>query len=118
MSKKTHGGVGNVVSVTERAATRIAELIKTEGNEKLMLRLQVSGGGCAGFSYGFSLDSIVNNDDQIFERHGIKVIIDNASLGFLSGSEIDFVEDLMGSSFQVHNPNVSSTCGCGISFST
>lgn len=105
------------VTVSENAAKRIAQLIAMEGDQDLMLRLSVSGGGCSGFQYGFSFDKSAQQDDHLFERNGVKVIIDDTSLDLLSGSEIDFVEDLVGASFQVKNPNAASSCGCGSSFS-
>jgi len=105
------------VTVSENAAKRIAQLIAMEGDQALMLRLSVSGGGCSGFQYGFSFDKSTQQDDHFFERNGVKVVIDDTSLDLLSGSEIDFVEDLVGASFQVKNPNASSSCGCGSSFS-
>jgi iron-sulfur cluster insertion protein len=82
-----------------------------------MLRLAVSGGGCSGFQYGFSFDDARNEDDRVFERDGVKLVVDDTSLDLLVGAEVDFVEDLVGSSFQVRNPNASSSCGCGSSFS-
>ena len=82
-----------------------------------MLRLAVSGGGCSGFQYGFSFDDARNEDDRVFERDGVKLVVDETSLDLLVGAEVDFVEDLVGSSFQVRNPNASSSCGCGSSFS-
>ena len=105
------------LGITESAARRIAHLIEDEGNAALMLRLAVSGGGCNGFQYGFSLDDQQNGDDLVFERDGVKVVIDEMSIGLLAGSEVDFVEDLMGSFFAVKNPNAASSCGCGSSFS-
>jgi iron-sulfur cluster insertion protein len=105
------------VSLSDSAARRIAELIAAEGDEKLMLRLSVSGGGCSGFQYGFSFDNNAQVDDHLFERDGVKVVIDDASLDLLNGAEIDFVEDLVGAAFQVKNPNAKSSCGCGSSFS-
>jgi iron-sulfur cluster insertion protein len=107
----------NQVTVSENAAKRIATLIQMEGDADLMLRLSVSGGGCSGFQYGFSFDKSQQQDDRIFERNGVKVVIDDTSLELLSGAEIDFVEDLVGASFQIKNPNASSSCGCGNSFS-
>lgn len=104
------------VGLTESAAKRIAWLAEREGQADLMMRVTVSGGGCSGFQYGFSLDDTVNADDLTFERDGVKVVIDEMSLDLLAGSEIDFVEDLIGSSFQIRNPNASSSCGCGSSF--
>ena len=104
------------VGLTESAAKRIAWLAEREGQPDLMMRVAVSGGGCSGFQYGFSLDDRVNADDLTFERDGVKVVVDEISLDLLAGSEIDFVEDLIGSSFQIRNPNASSSCGCGSSF--
>ena len=105
------------VSLSATAAQRIAALIAAEGNPALMLRLAVSGGGCSGFQYGLSFDDQRNEDDFVFERDGIGVVIDDVSLGLLNGAEVDFVEDLMGASFQIKNPNAASSCGCGNSFS-
>ena len=105
------------VNLTAAAARRIGQLIAAEGNPKLMLRLAVSGGGCSGFQYGFSFDDAQNEDDVIFERDGVRLLVDQTSLDLLVGAEVDFVEDLVGSSFQVRNPNASSSCGCGSSFS-
>jgi len=103
--------------LTEAAATRVQHLIGQEGNSKLMLRLEVSGGGCSGFSYRFELDEKTNGDDQIFEFFGVKLVVDGMSLDLLHGSEVDYVEDLLASSFRVKNPQATSTCGCGTSFS-
>ena len=105
------------VTVSDNAAKRIATLIQMEGDADLMLRLSVSGGGCSGFQYGFSFDKSQQQDDRVFERNGVKVVIDDTSLELLAGAEIDFVEDLVGASFQIRNPNASSSCGCGNSFS-
>jgi iron-sulfur cluster insertion protein len=104
------------LSLSESAARRVAALRRMEGDETLMLRISVSGGGCSGFQYGFSFDNVRNEDDHVFERDGVQVVVDDVSLDLLAGSEIDFVEDLMGASFQVRNPNASSSCGCGSSF--
>jgi iron-sulfur cluster insertion protein len=105
------------VGLSESAAKRIAWLITQEGDPALMLRLSVSGGGCSGFQYGFSFDNARQADDHIFERDGVKMLIDDTSLDLLAGSEVDYVEDMVGSSFQVKNPNAASSCGCGSSFS-
>ncbi|HAP99411.1 MAG TPA: iron-sulfur cluster insertion protein ErpA, partial [Rhodospirillum rubrum] len=83
----------------------------------LMLRVTVSGGGCSGFSYGFDLERTTAEDDLLFEQHGVRVVIDEASLDLLHGSEIDYTDDLMAAAFTVRNPNATSTCGCGTSFS-
>jgi iron-sulfur cluster insertion protein len=105
------------VVVTENAAKRIAAIMASEGDETLKLRIAVSGGGCSGFQYGFTLDDTINDDDRVFERAGAVVIIDETSLELLKGAEIDFVEDLAGAAFQIRNPNAQSSCGCGNSFS-
>ncbi len=105
------------VSLSASAAKRVAWLLEQEEQPGLMLRVSVSGGGCSGFQYGFSFDDTVNPDDRTFERDGVTAVIDEVSLELLAGSEIDFVEDLIGASFQVKNPNAASSCGCGASFS-
>jgi iron-sulfur cluster insertion protein len=105
------------IVVTDAAVRRISELKQQEQAADAFLRIAVSGGGCSGFQYGFSFDDQRNPDDIVFEREGVAVIIDDVSLDLLSGAEIDFVEDLMGASFQIRNPNAASSCGCGNSFS-
>ena len=105
------------VKVTESAARRIAFLMTQEATPNVKLRLAVSGGGCSGFQYGFSFDDAVNPDDRVFARDGAVIVIDETSLELLGGAEIDFVEDLVGAAFQVRNPNATSSCGCGNSFS-
>jgi iron-sulfur cluster insertion protein len=105
------------IVLTENAARRIAVLRDQEQAENAFLRITVSGGGCSGFQYGFAFDEQRNADDFVFERNGVAVVVDDVSLGLLNGAEVDFVEDLMGASFQVHNPNAASSCGCGNSFS-
>ena len=103
--------------MTPAAAARVQELVREEKTDGLMLRLAISGGGCSGFSYGFSLDCAQTADDRVFEFHGAKLVIDETSLDLLKGSQIDYVDDLMAKSFRITNPNASSTCGCGTSFS-
>jgi iron-sulfur cluster insertion protein len=105
------------IVLTENAARRIAMLRAREQAEDAFLRIAVSGGGCSGFQYGFSFDQQKNEDDFVFERDGVAVVVDEVSLGLLSGAEVDFVEDLMGAAFQIRNPNAASSCGCGNSFS-
>jgi len=105
------------ITVTESAAKRIAFLREQEEVGDANLRIAVSGGGCSGFQYGLSFDDQTNPDDRIFERDGIGVVVDDVSLDLLNGAEVDFVEDLMGASFQIRNPNAASSCGCGNSFS-
>jgi iron-sulfur cluster assembly accessory protein len=104
------------LGLTTRAATRILEIAKAEG-KPLMLRLSVSGGGCSGFQYGFTLDDTRLDDDLAIERDGATLLVDEISLPYLMGAEIDFIDNLMGQSFQVTNPNAKSSCGCGTSFS-
>ena len=103
------------VVVTERAARRIARIVAREAGPKA-LRVSVEGGGCSGFSYRFDLTDERADDDMVIERDGATVLIDQTSLPFMAGSEIDFVDDLMGQSFQVRNPNATASCGCGTSF--
>jgi len=107
------------LTITENASKQIAHIIAEDKNSSpdLKLRLTINGGGCSGFQYAFSLDGVVNEDDHIFESSGIKVVVDEASLGLLNGSEIDFHQDLMSASFVIKNPNAASGCGCGSSFS-
>lgn len=102
---------------TDAAALKVKELLEEEANPSLMLRVFISGGGCSGFQYGFSLDDQRNEDDHVFNRDGVGVVVDDVSLDLLRGAEVDFVEDLIGSYFSIRNPNATSTCGCGSSFS-
>jgi iron-sulfur cluster assembly accessory protein len=104
------------VTVTERAARRIAEIVAGEAAARA-LRVSVEGGGCSGFQYKFDLVPDAGDDDTILERAGATVVIDQVSLGYLAGSEIDFVDDLIGASFRVNNPKATASCGCGTSFS-
>ena len=104
------------VTVTERAAKRIAEIVAGEAAARA-LRVSVEGGGCSGFQYKFDLVADRAEDDLVFEKAGARVLVDPVSLGLLNGSEIDFVEDLMGATFRVKNPNATASCGCGTSFS-
>jgi iron-sulfur cluster assembly accessory protein len=104
------------ITVTERAAKRIAEIVAGEAAARA-LRVSVEGGGCSGFQYKFDLVPEAGDDDMILERSGAKVVIDQVSLGYLAGSEIDFVDDLIGASFRVNNPKATASCGCGTSFS-
>ena len=115
MSVETQPEVLPVV-LTERAARRIADILKEEP-EKTMLRLAVTGGGCSGFQYDFVLDDVRTDEDLVIARSGAIVLIDPVSLDFLKGSQIDFVEEMIGASFKVINPNATASCGCGTSFS-
>jgi iron-sulfur cluster insertion protein len=104
------------VGLSASAARRLRELMQAEGRPGLMLRLTVSGGGCSGFQYGFSFDETLTDEDRLFERDGVKLVVDEVSLTLLGGAEVDYVEELVGASFQVKNPNAKSSCGCGSSF--
>lgn len=104
------------VRVSASAAKRIAALAATEA-PGAMFRIAVNGGGCSGFQYEFTFDGTRGDDDVLIERDGARVLIDQASLEFLGGSEVDFIEGLMGSHFEIKNPNAKSSCGCGTSFS-
>ena len=104
------------VTVSERAARRIAQIVAGEPSTP-MLRVSVEGGGCSGFQYKFGLVDKSEPDDIVIERGGARVLIDPVSLEYLGGSEIDFVDDLIGQSFKIHNPNATASCGCGTSFS-
>jgi iron-sulfur cluster assembly accessory protein len=104
------------VELTDRAARRIAEIVSGEPQTPL-LRVSVEGGGCSGFQYKFDLVGDREADDLVIEKGGAKVLIDPVSLGFLAGSEIDFVDELIGASFKINNPQATASCGCGTSFS-
>jgi iron-sulfur cluster assembly accessory protein len=104
------------VTITERAAKRIGEILGTEPSGA-MLRLSVEGGGCSGFQYKFDVERDRADDDVTIVRNGVTVLVDQISLQFLAGSEIDFVDDLIGASFKVNNPKAKASCGCGTSFS-
>jgi iron-sulfur cluster insertion protein len=103
---------------TDSAVNKVRELINDEGNDNLMLRVFISGGGCSGFQYGFSFDETSSNDDTVIERSGVKLLIDPMSIQYLTGSEIDYSEGIEGAQFVIKNPNAKTTCGCGSSFST
>ncbi|MBL8521592.1 MAG: iron-sulfur cluster insertion protein ErpA [Betaproteobacteria bacterium] len=101
---------------TDSAADKVKSLIIEEGNEELKLRVFVTGGGCSGLQYGFTFDEVPNEDDTIMEKNGVKLLIDPMSYQYLVGAEIDYTEGLEGAQFVIKNPNASSTCGCGSSF--
>jgi len=102
---------------TDAAANKVRQLIDDEGNDDLMLRVFVSGGGCSGFQYGFTFDETVNEGDTQVQNQGVTLLIDPMSYQYLVGAEIDYKEDLQGSQFVIRNPNATTTCGCGSSFS-
>ena len=102
---------------TDAATDKVQQLIKDEGNNALMLRVFISGGGCSGFQYGFTFDENTEEGDTIVERNGVKLLIDPMSFQYLAGAEIDYTEGLNGAQFVIRNPNAKTTCGCGSSFS-
>ncbi len=104
------------IGFSNQAADKVRQLMIAEGNDALKLRVFVAGGGCSGFSYGFTFDDEVAGDDAIVEREGVTLVVDPLSYQYLLGSEIDYVEDLQGAQFVVSNPNAAATCGCGNSF--
>jgi iron-sulfur cluster assembly accessory protein len=106
-----------LVRVSESAAKRIVALREQQGDSGLMLRVAVEGGGCSGFTYKFSFEGDKQDDDLVVERDGAAVLIDAMSLPFMAGSEIDFIDELMGAYFSIKNPNATASCGCGTSFS-
>lgn len=102
---------------TDSAAGKVKTLIDEEGNPELMLRVFVTGGGCSGFQYGFTFDESVNDGDTTVENGGVTLLVDPMSYQYLVGAEIDYKEDLNGAQFVIRNPNATTTCGCGSSFS-
>jgi iron-sulfur cluster insertion protein len=102
---------------TDAAADKVKELIEEEGNPELKLRVFVQGGGCSGFQYGFTFDEAVNEDDTVMNKSGVQLLIDSMSYQYLVGAEIDYKDDINGAQFVIKNPNATTTCGCGSSFS-
>ena len=102
---------------TDSAANKVKQLIDEEGNTDLKLRVFVSGGGCSGFQYGFTFDEVANEDDTVLNKNGVQLLIDAMSFQYLAGAEIDYQEGLEGAQFVIKNPNATTTCGCGSSFS-
>lgn len=107
----------NILIITDGAAARIAKLRAMEGNDALMLRITVNGGGCSGFQYAFDLDDKKAEDDLIFTHNGTGVVTDEVSIGFLNGCTVDYKDELGAAYFAINNPNATSSCGCGSSFS-
>ena len=103
---------------TDAAASKVKDLIEEEKNDSLKLRVFVSGGGCSGFQYGFTFDENIQDGDTQVEKNGVTLLVDPMSFQYLTGAEIDYKEDLEGSQFVIKNPNATTTCGCGSSFST
>jgi iron-sulfur cluster insertion protein len=108
----------STITLTDGLVKRIRALQEQDGKPDLKLRILVDGGGCQGFEYKFSLTSEINPDDEIFEKDGVAVVIDDISLPYMRGAEVDYTDDLIGAYFKINNPNAVSTCGCGTSFST
>ena len=102
---------------TDNAADKVKALIANEGNDQLKLRVYVTGGGCSGFQYGFKFDENVNEGDTAIEHNGVTMVVDPLSFQYLVGSEVDYIEGLQGAQFVIKNPNATTTCGCGSSFS-
>lgn len=109
--------VDNPLLFTSQAASKVASLIEEEGNPDLMLRIYIQGGGCSGFQYGFTFDEEEKEGDTRIETDGVTLLVDPMSLQYLMGAEVDYSEGLQGSQFVIRNPNASTTCGCGSSFS-
>lgn len=106
-----------MINVSETAAVKISELLAEENKPNSALRVFVQGGGCSGFQYGFTFDEITNEDDTTMTKNGVSLLIDAMSYQYLVGAEIDYKEDLQGAQFVIKNPNATTTCGCGSSFS-
>jgi iron-sulfur cluster insertion protein len=106
----------NHIVLSDRAAAKLKRLLEAEENQGLKLRVFITGGGCSGFSYGFTFDEEVAEDDAVVERDGVSVLVDSLSYQYLMGSQVDYLEGLQGSQFVVANPNATATCGCGNSF--
>ena len=113
----TMSEIPDVLLFTDNAANKVKQLIEEEGNADLKLRVFVSGGGCSGFQYGFTFDEVANDDDTVLNKNGVQLLIDPMSFQYLAGAEIDYTEGLEGSQFVIKNPNATTTCGCGSSFS-
>ncbi|MGH8113549.1 MAG: iron-sulfur cluster insertion protein ErpA [Rhodanobacteraceae bacterium] len=104
------------LKISPAALMRVRDLIREEGNPALKLRVFIEGGGCSGFQYGFSFDADRSEDDIVLDHDGIELLVDPLSMQYLEGAEVDYVEELSGAQFVIHNPNAKTTCGCGSSF--
>jgi iron-sulfur cluster assembly protein len=108
-----------MITLTDRAATELKDLMTSQNKTNAALRVWVAGGGCSGLSYGMALDeNDPEADDKVFETDGVKLIVDTLSLGYMEGSSVDYVDDVLGGGFKIENPNATSSCGCGSSFKT
>ena len=110
-------GSDQALVFTDNAAAKVKSLLADEGNQNLKLRVYVTGGGCSGFQYGFKFDENINDGDTTVENSGVTMVVDPLSFQYLAGSEVDYVEGLQGAQFVIKNPNATTTCGCGSSFS-
>jgi iron-sulfur cluster insertion protein len=117
MTAATANEIESPLVFTDSAAAKVKQLIEEEGNDALKLRVFISGGGCSGFQYGFSFDESVNDGDTQVEKGGVTLLVDPMSFQYLVGAEIDYTEGLEGAHFVIRNPNATTTCGCGSSFS-
>lgn len=117
MSEPRMDGTESPLNFTDAAAMKVSQLIEQEGNRDLKLRVYIQGGGCSGFQYGFTFDEEIQEGDTEIEKLGVKLLIDPLSVQYLMGAEIDYREDLSGAQFIIRNPNATTTCGCGSSFS-
>jgi iron-sulfur cluster assembly accessory protein len=106
------------INLTSAAADAVRDLLTKRDLQDYALRVYISGGGCSGFQYGMALEGNVRENDHVFEEHGVKVVVDDVSLGYLAGATVDYVDEIMGSGFKIENPNAVSSCGCGSSFKT
>jgi len=118
MKMNTATEMASPLVFTDNAAAKVKSLIEEEGIPGLKLRVFVTGGGCSGFQYGFTFDEKTNEDDTVVEKNGVNLLIDSMSFQYLVGAEIDYKESLQGSQFVIKNPNATTTCGCGSSFSS
>ncbi len=109
--------VPGAVQLTANAASKVQELVAKQGKGSALLRVYIQGGGCSGFQYGFTFDETAQDDDAVFEKDGVRLVVDPLSIQYLTGAEVDYKEDLEGARFVINNPNASTTCGCGSSFS-
>lgn len=109
--------MNNAMILTDKASDKVRKLREQEGNPNLMLRVYVTGGGCSGFSYGFNFEEELSDDDATFNNGDVALVVDSLSYQYLNGSTVDYTEGLEGSRFIVNNPNATTTCGCGSSFS-
>lgn len=106
-----------MILITEKASNRIKEILSDSENTNASLRIFVQGGGCSGMQYGFVMDDQIEEDDEVIEANGVKLLVDSMSIMYLQGATIDYKEELMGASFSIDNPNAQTSCGCGSSFS-